>query len=84
MLNRIAHEVLTLERDDIAQLTNDQINRLNYDEMVDVVLASELPVRNVESIRSFEGDTVCRLVHRAREHCRRTAGHQPAASRQAK
>ena len=73
MLNRINTQAL--QSHDIAEMTNDQIAQLNYDEMIDVVLASQMPVRNVERIHSFEGETVYRLVYSARRHCRQAVEH---------
>jgi hypothetical protein len=62
------HEFETTE---IAQMSLEEMSHLSYDAMIDVVLASGLPVRNIEGIRAFEGETVSRLAHMAREHCRR-------------
>ena len=71
VLNRIL-ENETLRKSDIARMSNDEISRLNYDAMVEIVLASELPVQNVNRIRSFEGETVSNLVRMARDHCRKS------------
>ena len=71
MLNHIIHPAHELKKSDIAKLSNEEIWRLDYEEMIDLVLASEMPVRNVESIRTFEGETVSRLAWMARNHCRK-------------
>jgi hypothetical protein len=55
----------------IAGLSDSQLARMNYDEMVRIVLIADVPVRNVERIQTMEGDTLVRLVHLARAHCRR-------------
>jgi hypothetical protein len=54
----------------IAALNDSQLAQLNYDEMVGIVLESGIPVRDIESVRSLEGDTLVRLVHCARQFCR--------------
>ena len=73
MLNRVTSHVKDLDKADIARLSNDEISQLTYDAMVEIVLASEMPVRNVERIRTFEGETVSRLAWMARDHCRKQA-----------
>jgi hypothetical protein len=55
----------------IASLSDLQLARMNYDEMVRIVLIADVPVRNVEHIQTMEGDTLVRLVHFARAYCRR-------------
>jgi hypothetical protein len=55
----------------IANLSDLQLARMNYDEMVRIVLIADVPVRNVERIQTMEGDTLVRLVHLARARCRR-------------
>ena len=70
VLQQIPAGEVRWQKADIAAMTNDEISRLNYDAMVDLVLASELPVRDVYRIRSFEGETISRLVHMARDYCR--------------
>ena len=55
----------------IASLSDLQLARMNYDEMVRIVLIADVPVRNVERIQTMEGDTLVRLVHLARARCRR-------------
>ena len=57
----------------IAGLSDSQLGHMNYDEMVRIVLMADVPVRNVERIQTMEGDTLVRLVHLAREGCRREA-----------
>ena len=42
----------------------------NRDEMVEVVIASGIPVPQGERIRDFEGEMLVRLVYSARRHCR--------------
>jgi len=74
MSNSTVDHPIALRKSDIAQLTNEDISRLNYDAMIEVVLASEMPVRNVERIQLFEGDTVVRLARMARDHCRTCHG----------
>lgn len=73
MLQQMVDYAHAWHKHDIAEMTNEQLARLNYDAMVEIVLASEMPVRDVERIRSFEGDTVSRLAWMAREHCRQCA-----------
>jgi hypothetical protein len=55
----------------IASLSDLQLARMNYDEMVKIVLIADVPVRNVERIQTMEGDTLVRLAHLARASCRR-------------
>jgi hypothetical protein len=55
----------------IASLSDLQLARMNYDEMVRIVLIADVPVRNVERIQTMEGDTLMRLAHMARARCRR-------------
>ena len=47
------------------------VARLNYDQMVTLVLEAGIPVRNAECIRTMEGDTLVRLVNFSRICCRR-------------
>jgi hypothetical protein len=58
-------------RAQIASLSDLQLARMNYDEMVRIVLIADVPVRNVEHIQTMEGDTLVRLLHFARACCRR-------------
>jgi hypothetical protein len=55
----------------IAALSDSQLAHMNYDEMVNLVLLAGVPVRNVECIRTMDGDTLMRLVNFARVSCRR-------------
>ena len=73
MLNRVISRMQDLDKADIARMSNDEISQLNYEAMVEIVLASEMPVRNIERIRTFEGETVSRLAWMARDHCRKQA-----------
>jgi hypothetical protein len=54
----------------IAALSDSQLAYLNYDEMVEFVQVSGVPVRDIERVRSLEGDALMRLAHWAREFCR--------------
>ena len=54
----------------IASLTVSDIARLDYDEMVDLVAASELPVVDSRRLQSMESDILVRLAYAACEHCR--------------
>jgi hypothetical protein len=54
----------------IAALSDLQLARLNYDEMVGIVLVSGVPVRDIKRVCSLDGDTLVRLVHCARRFCR--------------
>jgi hypothetical protein len=58
-------------KSEIACLSDSQLARLNYDEMVKLVLVAGVPVRSVECLQSMEGDTLMRLVSLARTNCRR-------------
>ena len=71
VLSHIVESRDRLQKSDIARMSNDEISQLNYDAMIDIVLASELPVRDASRIRSFEGETVANLVRMARDHCRK-------------
>ncbi len=62
-------------REQIAALTNSQLASLNYDEMVEIVLASGVPLRDFMHIRTIEGDALVRLVHWARQQC---CGQRPS------
>ncbi len=55
----------------IASLSDLQLARMNYDEMVELVLVAGVPVNNIERIHTMEGDTLVRLVNWARVCCRR-------------
>jgi len=55
----------------IAALSFSQVARLNYDEMVQVVLDAGVPVRDVKCVHTMEGDTLMRLVHWSIQCCRR-------------
>lgn len=72
VLNHILEGTDSLRKSDIARMSNDELSRLNYDTMVELVLASELPVQDVKRIRSFEGETVSHLARMARDYCRQT------------
>ena len=71
VLNHIVQGADSLRKSDIARLSNEELSRLNYDAMVELVLASELPVQDVKRIHSFEGETVSNLARLARDHCRK-------------
>jgi hypothetical protein len=58
---------------EIAALSDSQLARLNYDEMVDLVLYSGVPLRDSQRIRAMEGDALVRLVYWARQFCRNQA-----------
>jgi hypothetical protein len=60
-------------REQIAALSNSQLAHLNYDEMVEVVLASGVPVRDAQSVRTIESDALVRLVHWSCQFCRSQA-----------
>jgi len=66
--SRAAVEISTGE---IASLSIDEIESLHFDEMVEIVLASGMPVRDRQQLPMCEGDTIMRLVYMAREFCRR-------------
>lgn len=70
VLNHICQGTATLRKSDIARISNDELSQLNYDAMVELVLASELPVPDVNRIHSFEGETVSNLARMARDYCR--------------
>lgn len=59
----------------IAALSFSQVARLNYDEMVQVVLDAGVSVRDVERVHSMDGDLLMRHVHWAIECCR----HEPTS-----
>jgi len=61
----------------IAALSNSQLAHLNYDEMVEIVLVSGVPVRDFERVRTMESDALVRLVHCARQFCRGQATWSP-------
>ena len=54
----------------IAALDDRHFSRLNYDELVELVLASGVPVRDSQRVRLLEGDALVRLAHAARRHCK--------------
>ena len=81
MLDQTYQPASRPQPDQIAELTDDQLARLNYDEMVRVILASGMSVRNVERIHTFEGVTVLRLARCARNFCRKSHNRQPEAQR---
>lgn len=60
----------SISKNRIASLTPREIAKLNFDEMVQVVISSEISVSHPERISEFEGDTLVRLVYTARSHCR--------------
>jgi hypothetical protein len=64
-------------REQIAALTNSQLSRLNYDEMVEIVLASGVPLRDLAYVRTMESDALVRLVHWARQSCCVQRPNQP-------
>ena len=57
-------------KDRISALSDLQLALMDFDEMVEIVLASGVPVRNSERIHTIESDTLVRLVHWARQFCR--------------
>ena len=61
----------------IAALSFSQVARLNYDEMVEVVLDSGVPMRDLDCVRTLEGDTLMRHVHWAIQCCRRESDLAP-------
>ena len=63
-------EKMQWTKGDIAALSDSQLARLNYDEMVDLVLYSGVPLRDSLRVRSMEGDALLRLVYWARQFCR--------------
>jgi hypothetical protein len=65
-------------KEQIGALSNSQLSHLNYDEMVEIVLLSGVPLRNVEGVYTMESDALVRLVHWARQYCR---GHANMAER---
>ena len=65
--------VSPLQPEDIAHFTDEQLGRLNFEEMIEVIFVSKMTVRNVESIHECEGDTIFRLAYRARDICRKSA-----------
>jgi hypothetical protein len=60
-------------REQIAALSNSQLAHLNYDEMVEVVLTSGVPLRDAQSVRTMESDALVRLVHWSWQFCRSQA-----------
>ena len=62
----------TMSKSRIASLTPQDIARLTFDEMVEVVISSQITVARIERIHEFDGDTVVRLVYSARQHCRQS------------
>jgi hypothetical protein len=56
-------------REQIAALEDRQLARLNYDELVEIVLASGVPVRDRQRVCTMESDALVRLAHVARRHC---------------
>ena len=65
-----AIEKIQWTKSDIAALSDSQLARLNYDEMVDLVLYSGVPLRDSQRVPAMEGDALMRLVHWARQFCR--------------
>ena len=57
-------------REQIAELSDVQLFRHSYDEMIEMVLDSGVPIRDPSSLRSMEGDALVRLVFWARQFCR--------------
>jgi hypothetical protein len=55
----------------IASLSDLQLAHSNFDELVRIVLDSNVPVHDLAHIHTMEGDTVVRLAHWARQVCRR-------------
>jgi hypothetical protein len=66
-------------REQIAALTDSQLAHLNYDEMVEVVLASGVPTRDIAYVRTMESDALVRLVYWARQSC---CGQRPSQPEQ--
>ncbi len=56
-------------RERIAALQDSQLARLNYDQLVEIVLASGVPLRDHQRVHQMEGDALVRLAHWARRHC---------------
>jgi hypothetical protein len=56
-------------REQIAALDDRQLARLNYDELVEIVLASGVQVRDRQRVCTMESDALVRLAHVARRHC---------------
>jgi hypothetical protein len=54
----------------IAALDQSELARLNYDEMVEIVRASGIPLRDMHWVNTLESDVLVRLVHWARQSCR--------------
>lgn len=59
-----------LSKAEIASLTPADIAKLTFDEMVEVVIASEIPVPQVKRLHDLDGEMLVRLVYSARHHCR--------------
>jgi len=54
----------------IAALSDSQLAHLNFDEMVEIVLASGVSVRDIKCVRTMESDALVRLLNWARQWCR--------------
>ena len=57
-------------REKIAALSDWQLAQLNYDELVEIVIQSGVPLRNCARVREMESDSLVRLVYWARQCCR--------------
>ena len=57
-------------RERIAGLTDLQLARLSYDEMLEVVANSGVPCQEFERVRSMETAALVRLAYFARQFCR--------------
>jgi hypothetical protein len=64
-------------REQIAALTDSQLAGLTYDEMVDIVLASGVPMRDFAYIRTMESEALMQLVHWAHLSCCEQRTSQP-------
>src|SRR4051812_10869229 len=56
-------------REQIAVLQDWQLARFNYDELVEIVLASGVLRRDGQRVSRMEGDALVRLAGFARQHC---------------
>jgi hypothetical protein len=61
----------------IAALSDSQLVRMNYDEMIKLVLVAGVAVHNVERIDTMDGDELVRLVNWVRQCCRRESAWRP-------
>ena len=65
-----ATETNAWTKERIAALDQAELARLNYDEMVEIVRASGIPLRDMHWVTTLESDVLVRLVHWARQSCR--------------